>query len=231
MSGNPRWVRGARGRLSALLGLIALLCSGGAVARHHNRPSAGTPGDFAYYVLSLSWSPAFCLSAPSSPECSGTRRYGLIVHGLWPQYERGWPEHCDADRRVPEDVVSGILDLMPARPLIYHEWSTHGTCSGLAPGEFFAQVRRAYSQLKLPPLLAKPVDAVETSPGALAQEFIRANPRLSSRSLLVTCSGQELSRLREIRVCLDRDLAPRDCSPDALRGACRAAQVMIPPVR
>jgi ribonuclease T2 len=225
----------SRPRLSlstlALLVIVSLCTAGAASARHRSHAGSGEPGDFAYYLLSLSWSPAFCLSSPGAAECSGPRRYGFIVHGLWPQNEQGWPENCDVQRRVPDDVVQGIADLMPARGLVYHEWSAHGTCSGLEPADYFALVRRAYAGVAIPQELSRPTQAVERSPAAIGGEFLRANPRLVPQSVVVTCSGRSTPRLREVHVCLDRDLAPRACSADALRGACRAAQVIIPPIR
>jgi ribonuclease T2 len=216
----------------ALLLVAACLSSiGSASARHRSHESAGTPGDFAYYVLSLSWSPAFCLASPGAAECNGPRRYGFIVHGLWPQYEQGWPEHCDVHRPVPDDVVQGIADLMPARGLVYHEWSTHGTCSGLDPAEFFALVRRAYASIAIPQDLSGHARAIEESPSAIAHDFIRSNPRLASSSIVVTCTGQSAPRLREVRICFDRELMPRACSAGAARGACGAPQIIIPPIR
>jgi ribonuclease T2 len=220
-----------------LLGAAALLTCVffGAVqdgaARHRGRTSSGEPGDFAYYLLSLSWSPAFCLSSPGSAECNGPRRYGFIVHGLWPQYERGWPENCDVHRAVPDDVAQSVSDLMPARGLVYHEWSAHGTCSGLEPADFFALVRRARAGIAIPPELSRPAEAVEQSPAAIGGAFLRANPRLPPDSVVVTCSGQDVPRLREVHICLDRDLAPRSCAADALRKACRAPQLIVPPIR
>src|SRR6266404_7875987 len=210
----------------ALLGVI-----GSASARHRSHADAGAPGDFAYYVLSLSWSPAFCLASPGAAECNGPRRYGFIVHGLWPQYERGWPEHCDVHRPVPDDVVQGIADLMPARGLVYHEWSAHGTCSGLEPAEYFALVRRAYTSIAIPQELSGLGQAIERPPAAIAAAFLHANPHLPAQSIAVTCSGQGAPRLREVHICLDRDLMPRACSADAMRGSCRAPQVIIPPAR
>jgi ribonuclease T2 len=215
----------------ALLACVFLCAAGSASARHRSHADAGTPGDFAYYLLSLSWSPAFCLSSPGAAECNGPRRYGFIVHGLWPQYEQGWPEHCDVHVSVPDDVVQSIADLMPARGLVYHEWSAHGTCSGLQPAAFFALVRRARASLSIPQELSSPTQAVEQSPAAIVSAFLRANPRLPAQSVAVTCTGQGSPRLREVRICFDRDLAPRACSADALRGACRASQVIIPPIR
>ena len=217
---------------AAVLVVLAYLCTAGsASARHHSRAGEGTPGDFAYYLLSLSWSPAFCLSSPGAAECGGPRRFGFIVHGLWPQNEQGWPENCDVHRAVPDELVREMADIMPARGLLYHEWSAHGTCSGLEPADYFALVRRAYGGVAIPGELAAPTRALEQSPAALAGAFLRANPRLAAGSVVVTCSGQDAPRLREVHVCLDRDLAPRACSADALRAACRAPLLIVPPIR
>ncbi len=218
-------------KVLALPAVVFLSVAGGVSARHRDHAGTGEPGDFAYYLLSLSWSPAYCLSSPGAAECNGPRRYGFIVHGLWPQYEQGWPEHCDVHLRVPDEVVQGIADLMPARGLVYHEWSAHGTCSGLEPAAFFALVRRAYTSVAIPREFSNPTQAIEQSPATIAGAFLQVNPRLPAQSVVVTCTGQGVPRLREVHVCLDRDLAPRACSADALRGGCRAPQLIIPPIR
>jgi ribonuclease T2 len=178
-----------------------------------HRGAAGTPGEFDYFMLSLSWSP------------------GFMVHGLWPQYERGWPQYCDVHLPVPDEVVTGIADLMPARELVYHEWSAHGTCSGLDPAHFFALVRGARASIVIPPPLLHPNAAIEQSPGAVAEAFLRANPRLPATAVLVTCTTQGTPRLREVRICLSRDLAPRPCSADDMKSACRAPQLIVAPLR
>jgi ribonuclease T2 len=181
--------------------------------------------------LSLSWSPAYCLQSPESPQCTGSRRYGFVVHGLWPQNEGDWPQFCDVHVPVPDAVVAGIIDLMPARGLIYHEWSAHGTCSGLDPAAFFALVRRAYDSVVIPSSLTREGAAVSQPTSAIVNAFLQANPRLTSDALLITCSGQDTPRLREVRLCLNRDLSPRACSPAALRGACPAPVLIVPPIR
>jgi ribonuclease T2 len=224
---NPRLPRSA----VVVCLLVALLCTFSAGARHRNRASSGEPGEFDYYLLSLSWSPAFCLASPNSAECNGSRRYGFIVHGLWPQNEKGWPENCDVRSQVPDDVAQGISDLMPARGLIYHEWTAHGSCSGLDPAHFFGLVRRAYTQLVIPAEFSQPSQSIQQSPASVLGAFQHANPKLPPLSVVVTCSGQGTPRLREVHVCMDRDLAPRACSADAARGACRAPTLIVPPVR
>ncbi|HEX3726314.1 MAG TPA: hypothetical protein VHV08_08725, partial [Pirellulales bacterium] len=96
------------------------------------------PGRFDYYVLALSWSPSWCAASQErSPErapdqqCSG-RPFAFVVHGLWPQYEHGFPSYCQVPApRLDRAVVGAALDLMPSPRLVFHEWDRHGTCSGL----------------------------------------------------------------------------------------------------
>jgi len=78
---------------------------------------------------------------------------------------------------------------------------------------------------------SSPAGALERSPAAIAGDFLRANPRLPALSVVVSCTGQSAPRLREVHICLDREVTPRACSADAMRGACRAASVIIPPIR
>ncbi len=44
-------------------------------------------GDFDYYVMSLSWSPASCEltgEARGDPQCDAGNGRGWVLHGLWP---------------------------------------------------------------------------------------------------------------------------------------------------
>ena len=212
--------------------LIALLCMPqSAPARHRHRDVEAPPGEFDYYLLSLSWSPACCLSSPDAAECSGLRRYGFIVHGLWPQNEQGWPQYCNVHVPVPDEVVQAMADIMPSRQLVYHEWSAHGTCSGLNPRAFFALARRAYASVTVPASFAQVSQPLQRSPDSVADALLRANPGFAAQSIIVTCSGQSVPRLREVHICLDRDLKPRTCSADALREACRAPLLLVAPIR
>jgi ribonuclease T2 len=231
MASAPKLTGLQQRRLKIVVLLLGLFVLASSAAARHRKSSAAEPGVFDYYLLSLSWSPAFCLSDPGAAECGGARRFGFIVHGLWPQNEKGWPENCDVHQAVPDAVVAGISDVMPARKLVYHEWSAHGTCSGLDPADFFALLRHAYAGINIPPSLTATAQALEQSPAAIAAEFLRANPRLSAASIVVTCSGQDAPRLREVHICLDRALHPRACSADAARGECRAATLIVPPIR
>src|SRR3954468_209283 len=112
---------------------LAILTVAPAAAQDRRQNQAG---QFDFYVLSLSWSPTFCEASAErgrqQKEQCGARPYSFVVHGLWPQYERGFPEFCQQPSpRLNRDIVSSMLDLMPAPGLIFNEWDKHGTCSGL----------------------------------------------------------------------------------------------------
>src|SRR5215217_6852613 len=114
------------------------------------------PGQFDFYVLSLSWSPSFCEATAErgreSKEQCGPRPFSFVVHGLWPQYEKGFPEYCQVPApRLNRNIVSSMLDLMPAPRLIFNEWDKHGTCSGLQARAYFEAIRKARAVVKIPP--------------------------------------------------------------------------------
>jgi ribonuclease T2 len=138
--------------------LIAAIGFGAMVSASAQERRQNTPGQFDFYVLSLSWSPSFCEEVAErgsggrsqQAQCGG-RPFSFVVHGLWPQYEHGYPEYCDRDSWLDRNVMTSMLDLMPAPGLIFNEWKKHGTCSGLAARGYFEAIRRARAAVKIPP--------------------------------------------------------------------------------
>jgi ribonuclease T2 len=182
----------------------------------------GRPGAFDFYVLALSWSPSFCAGARDAPQCGETR--GLVVHGLWPQYERGWPDLCAEPGRLSAALVSSLLDIMPDRNLVRHEWEKHGTCSGLVPADYFALARKAFARIRHPKSFAAGQPARTLSAAAAEAAFVAENPGLTRDAIAVACDG---GRLEEIRICLTRDLAFRPCR-EVDRGGCRQPHLTLP---
>jgi len=201
-------------------------------------PHPNEPGRFDFYVLSLSWSPSYCAAAaerhaagPLSRQCGG-RPYSFVVHGLWPQYDKGFPQYCQTPTpRLNREIVSSMLDLMPAPHLIYDEWDKHGTCSGLSPQAYFDAVRLARAAVKIPPAYGALNAPLAVAPDAVADAFIKANPGLSPQAIAIGC---ERNRLTEVRLCLSKDLSKDVQFHDCLavsRRSCRRDQVNMPPVR
>ncbi|MGE5515914.1 MAG: ribonuclease T2 family protein [Bacteroidota bacterium] len=202
-------------RLVAAL-TVLLLSLSPAVAR-----DKGVSGQFDYYVLSLSWSPTWCggkNAKADGEQCGGPRRYGFVVHGLWPQYAKGgFPAQCAAPQPVPAGVMDDMLPLMPSRKLIQHEWSRHGTCDGGDPAAYFGRTRQAYDKLRIPKLFQTPELPQALSVEQVEKLFIAANPGLERRSMAVVCRGNQAA---EVRLCLDRDLNFRTCARE-VRPRCK----------
>ncbi len=191
--------------------------------------AAGKPGEFDYYVLSLSWSPSYCELAKKTSGSQCGERFGLVVHGLWPQYEKGgWPEFCvEPAPTVPGSVVGRTLAFMPDRGLIKHEWAKHGTCYDGYPSDYFATARKAFGKINAPVSFEQPQTRQSLDPATVASLFMAANPGLTERMISVTCRKD---LLQEVRVCLDRDLKYRDCAPDVQAQSC-SSTMALPPVK
>jgi ribonuclease T2 len=216
-----------------LLAWTTLLGATGPASAQDGRQNA--PGQFDYYVLSLSWSPSFCEEAEErgnsgrsqQAQCGG-RPFSFVVHGLWPQYERGYPEYCQRPSpRLDRNIMASMLDLMPAPGLIYNEWDKHGTCSGLGERAYFETIRKARAAVKIPPEYLQLSEAKTVAPSDVENAFVKANPGLSTGGIAVTCNR---TRLSEVRICMNKDLQFRDCEEIDKR-ACSRDQVTMPPMR
>lgn len=207
---------------------LTLLAGSAALARSHG--SAGGAARFDYYVMSLSWSPSYCLTHRNDGEQCGSKGFGFVLHGLWPQYRNGhWPQHCPTDTAPDRATIERTLAFMPSRRLIEHEWQTHGACSGLDPADYFGLADRAFAAIAVPPSLRTPQAPPALSADGLAKAFAAANPGLQRSMLAVVChDGGELS---EVRVCLNKDtLAPQACG-GGMRDSCRYGALSIPAAR
>jgi ribonuclease T2 len=220
--------RTVRTALLAFLTLAALL---GAAQEPALAQRRGEPGRFDFYLLSLSWSPSFCetpAGTGSTEQCASGRPFSFVVHGLWPQFERGFPQSCQVPPPpLDRTIVEEMLDLMPARKLINHEWDKHGTCSGLDPRGYFDAVRKAREAVKIPAQFDRPQRPLNVAPGEIVDAFVQANQGLAAGGLVIDCDRRFL---REVRICMTRDLKFRDCGPSAGR-VCRTDSLLMPPVR
>ena len=191
-------------------------------ATRRNRPADNAqPGSFDYYLLNISWSPEFCTMHPGNPQCAA--RPGFVVHGLWPQNNDGtYPQNCGGMSRPPNSAA--YLDIMPTIDLIMHEWSTHGTCTGLNPDGYFSKVRAAFRSVEIPSMFAATqTPPASITPAALLAQFSRANPSFPPGSFALSCGNNYLTA---IEVCFDKKLNPQACREVR---SCRANVVKITP--
>ena len=184
----------------------------------------GQPGQFDYYLLTLSWSPEFCYSHRSAAECS--QHLGFIVHGLWPQFNDGsYPQHCSNQPGLSDP--SKVADIMPDPSLVEHEWSTHGTCSGLGPDQYFGLIEQDFHSVQIPAALNNPTRSATMRPSQIKQAFVQANSGLSASGIAVTCRGGYLTG---IEIAMSKDGQPI-AFPTPTREDCRSSTIRIPPIR
>lgn len=216
-----RWV--------ALVALALMACVGIAGAQQSRSPDVA--GKFDYYVLALSWSPTYCADPRARErdvlQCGSQRRFAFVLHGLWPQQERGWPEECATTQRdVPQALAQRQLDIMPSARLVEHQWDKHGSCSGLTQQAYFDLARKLRASVATPPTFVAPDKPRLVTAAEVRQSFLAANPQLRANHLAVICRD---GRLQEVRVCLTKAGAPRACG-ERVRDRCEGRAAM-PPVR
>jgi len=188
-------------------------------------------GEFDYYVMSLSWSPNWCSiegDARNSPQCDEAHDFGWTLHGLWPQFHRGYPSYCRTTTPQPTRKMSeDMADIMGTSGLAWYQWKKHGVCSGLAASDYYALSRRAYSSVTRPPVF-RGLDKTITLPASVVEQaWLKSNPILTPDMITITCKS---GHIQEARICLSKSLAPVPCGADVVRD-CQMKDARFEPVR
>ena len=211
--------------------VAALLLAGSAAAQPSERRGAPA-GAFDFYVLALSWSPGFCEAegdAKGRDQCATGAGLGFVVHGLWPQFERGYPSFCEPEGRNPSrPALAEAAGLFPDEGLARYQWRKHGSCAGGSPADYFRDVRRARELVRVPDRLNAPASPTRAVPLDIERAFAEANPGLRPEMMAVQCRRQIF---QEIRICLNRDLRGFRACPEVDRDACRAGEIAVPAPR
>ena len=170
-------------------------------------------GDFDYFLVSLSWTPSWCEyegDARGSDQCNSGQGFGFTLHGLWPQFEEGWPSYCRHNfRQATRAETASMADIMGTSGLAWHQWKKHGTCAGITAEDYFDLSRKAYEKIKRPEIFRQLDREVDILPRVVQEAFIEANPDLSADQIEITCKD---GNIQEARICLTKDLEFRQCS-------------------
>lgn len=162
------------------------------------------------YLLSLSWSPAFCARTASRAgqpdhdhQCEDNS-FGFVVHGLWPNWSKArsvddQPGYCRPSRRLDPALVRAQMCRMPGASLVQHQWSKHGVCAFRTPEDYFARIDALTRALRLPDMAR--FEGQRPTVGALRTAFVRLNPGLPANAIMVDLDRR--GRLDEVRLCYD----------------------------
>lgn len=185
-------------------------------------------GGYDFYVLALSWSAGFCELDPNNmrhKQCGGGERLGFVVHGLWPQYEKGYPSDCDGPRAPSRIALERSKGVFPEEGLARYEWRKHGTCSGKSPSDYFADVARAKDAVIIPKPFVDAAGPQTFSPIDIERAFIASNPRLRPGMMAVGCRH---GVLQDVKICMSKDLREFHPCPEIVQQSCRAREISVP---
>lgn len=195
--------------------LLALLVAGAA------RAEGERAGEFDYYVAALSWSANWCAAegdGRDDPQCDAGRGVDFVLHGLWPQYEKGWPSYCrTVERDPPRSMTAAQADVFGGAGAAFYQWKKHGRCSGLSAAGFYDLARQAKGRIAVPEVFRRLARDIRLEADVVEEAFLEANPALSPEGVVVTCKG---GMVQEVRVCLTKALEFRACGGDVGR-VCR----------
>jgi ribonuclease T2 len=179
---------------------------------------------FDYFVLSLSWSPDYCATSGGDDEaqCSIGKKLNFVLHGLWPQNQKGYPSNCSGEK-LTSSVKEKFPNLYPSASLMDHEWEKHGTCTGLSAEAYLTLSQQLKKSVVLPDAYRSPTTPFKTNSDQLKQDFAAVNPDLGTASLAVYCSGSG-RYLKELYVCFNREGSPMACGAEVNKAAAKSCQ-------
>ena len=165
------------------------------------------------YTLSLSWSPEYCKGRETrrvdALQCSGRNgRFGFVVHGLWPESGRRWPQWCPTRRHPTGIEVARQLCLSPSPGLVSRQWAKHGSCMTRQPETYFKVTRILWNSLRWPDYdrISRNEDLTA---GEIRAAFVDANPGWKESQVGVHLN--ERGWLEEIQLCYSRRFRPIRC--------------------
>ncbi|XP_042510427.1 ribonuclease 2 isoform X1 [Macadamia integrifolia] len=193
--------------------------------------------EFDYFALALQWPGTYCQRThhccSSNACCRGSNSpTGFTIHGLWPDYNDGtWPACCRRSSFNMTEISSflGVLQkywpslscgspstCFGGRGLFWaHEWEKHGTCSFPVIRDeysYFLTALNLYFKYNVTGIMNDAGYVASNSEKYPSGSIISAIENAVGASPLLVCSH---GAVKEISLCFDKDLKPRDCIIDS----------------
>lgn len=193
---------------------------------------------FDYVVLSLDWSPGFCLTSPEA--CVRGSLSHLVIHGMWPTQKRSYkPAYCDFEKVFQVGRLAALQSDLEKYWFTHfkssskeqfwsHEWTKHGTCARDIPelhGHelYFRKTLELAKDLPILETLAKKaIEPDDKKVYSSADVHKALEPITGGKAVQINCDlqlQQPVPVVTGVNFCYDKDLLYVDCP--AMRLRCR----------
>ena len=165
------------------------------------------------YTMALSWSPSFCRGKETqrnhATQCSGRNgRFGLVVHGFWPDGGRSWPQYCPTTARLSSAEAKQNMCMIPSAGLIARQWVKHGSCMTKRPETYFKITRILWNSYRIPDY--DRISRKENlTAGDIRKAFADANGGWEPAHIGVRLTNN--GWLQELRLCYSKRFRPVRC--------------------
>ena len=183
--------------------------------------------DFDFYVLSVTYVPAFCCHLPH--KCLSSREIAISsslfsAHGVWPHYYENknaqkqkphFPTYCKSPHNTnTKECTTKML----GSDRLYQEYMKHGSCTSLKPKEYMFLEQRLMERVKVQlSQIEKHVSSSVTDSGGEEAVVIPINTFSSlfphngsndnhgnNQGSCVAIKTSPICQLQEIRVCFNK---------------------------
>ncbi len=190
--------------------------------------SADQAGEFDYYILALSWNSGWCEiegARKNAPQCLAEKRAGFVLHGLWPQYDHGWPEYCKTSKpNPPRNVTGEMAKLYGSSGAAWHQWDKHGRCTGLDYEAYYEKSGDLVEKFAAPEIFLEIDEPLKIAPEVIEGAMEQSYPELQGDEMAVICRK---GIFQEIRICLDKKFEPTNCIGNAAKD-CEYSPEVLP---
>lgn len=195
---------------------------------------------FDYFLFVQQWPGSYCDTKKGCcfPE-SGEPGPAFGIHGLWPNRNDGtYPRKCENVQFNPNELEE-VMDNMHKswgtlscnsrsnEDFWKHEWSKHGTCSGLTQGRYFQASLELYNRFDIAGAL-RDAGILPDDQHYSIVSIASALTNILGHSPQIVCNQDPRGNLQlhEVRFCVAKDASTLIECP--VRSSCRGLMVQFP---
>lgn len=207
--------------------------------------------EWTFMVLAQTWEGTFCNDGCCVlPSSISKLTSGVTIHGLWPNYDSGYPSCCkcsytetEVDNYINNNAqmyrdINTYWPSLKKCKFIHYEWAKHGTCAAsvyngdTGYADYFNTAITLHKKWNLYSIITSAVTPSNTTKYP-ASKITSAIEKKVGTSVALSCSS---GKLAEIRICFEHPTSatklnpnPINCSSSIWNGCTSSSTIIVPP--